>query len=215
MRPVDILLVEDDAAVRSAFVNSLSSVGFHVASASDGLAALAMLRKVSPTIVLSDLNMPRMTGYEFLSIVRRRMPDIRIVAMSGSVIPGSPMEILPIDHFYAKGEAFDGLVAVLNCLAEGTPSVKRPIAATAFQALNSEVLRRNGELSIQCMDCFRTFMISAQDDGYSTTSCVHCGALVTVRVVRSGTLGLLGSPMLLIRDLQAWSSQPSSVGEMH
>ena len=40
--------------------------------------------KLIPDILLSDLNMPGMSGYELLPVVRRRFPAIRLIAMSGA-----------------------------------------------------------------------------------------------------------------------------------
>ena len=54
------------------------------ADAEDGFSALAEIRKEVPDILLSDLNMPRMSGFELLSVVRRRFPSIRTIAMSGA-----------------------------------------------------------------------------------------------------------------------------------
>jgi CheY-like chemotaxis protein len=45
-----------------------------VRSAEDGFSALVEIRQEIPDIVLSDLNMPGMSGVEFLSVVRRRFP---------------------------------------------------------------------------------------------------------------------------------------------
>ena len=49
----------------------------------DGLSALIEIREEVPDILLSDLNMPAMSGFELLSVVRRRFPAIYVIAMSG------------------------------------------------------------------------------------------------------------------------------------
>ena len=68
----------------------------------DGIEGLHSLSKSLPDLIISDLNMPRMTGFEFLAIVRQRFPHIATIAMSGGFISGEmPVGILA-DAFYKK-----------------------------------------------------------------------------------------------------------------
>lgn len=100
---ISVLIVEDDAGLRNSFMELLRYTGFKVHGAPDGLAALEELDVAQPDIVLSDLNMPRMDGYELLTVVRSRYPGIRLVAMSGAYTG----EVVPFgvaaDAFYPKG----------------------------------------------------------------------------------------------------------------
>lgn len=66
-----ILLVEDDAAVAQAIAHILESEGYEVARASNGLEALDYLSAHPADLILLDLMMPVMNGYEFL----KRRPD--------------------------------------------------------------------------------------------------------------------------------------------
>ena len=79
-----ILIVEDEESVRTSLAMVLSGLGLRVRSASDGLAALIEMRHEAPDILLSDLNMPGMSGFELLSVVRRRFPAVLVIAMSGA-----------------------------------------------------------------------------------------------------------------------------------
>ena len=81
-----ILVVDDNPGVRETLAMLLRCAGYDVAVAEDGFAALSQLRKTLPDVVVSDLEMPRMSGFELLSIVRRRFPQILTVAMSGGVL---------------------------------------------------------------------------------------------------------------------------------
>jgi CheY-like chemotaxis protein len=78
-----VLLVDDDPAIR-ACIAMLLAAGYDVAAAEDGLEALLLLDKSTPDIVVSDLNMPRMSGVVLLSEIRRRFPQIVTIAMSGA-----------------------------------------------------------------------------------------------------------------------------------
>jgi CheY-like chemotaxis protein len=72
MRELAILIVEDDEDFRTLMVEALESSGFSVRAARDGLEALAVLRASggSRYLVLLDLMMPGMNGWEFVAAVR-------------------------------------------------------------------------------------------------------------------------------------------------
>jgi signal transduction histidine kinase/DNA-binding response OmpR family regulator len=67
-RPV--LVVDDDAGVRQLLRRMLESEGYTVAEAENGRVALARLEEVSPSLVLLDLMMPEMDGFEFVAALR-------------------------------------------------------------------------------------------------------------------------------------------------
>jgi chemosensory pili system protein ChpA (sensor histidine kinase/response regulator) len=72
-----ILVVDDDPSIRESAGIVLESEGYEVLTASDGLDGLRALSKSLPDLIISDLNMPRMSGFEFLAIVRKRFPTSR------------------------------------------------------------------------------------------------------------------------------------------
>jgi CheY-like chemotaxis protein len=57
-------------------------------SSEDGFDALLQLERTVYAVIVSDLNMPRMSGFEFLSVVRRRFPNIPVIAVSGAFQSG-------------------------------------------------------------------------------------------------------------------------------
>lgn len=98
-----ILVVDDDPSVRNILAMSLMAAGYDVVDAEDGFRALSQLRKKLPDVVLSDLDMPGMSGFELLSVVRRRFPQIPTVAMSGAYTADElPFGVIA-DGFFAKG----------------------------------------------------------------------------------------------------------------
>src|SRR5579864_9557046 len=103
---LEILVVDDDDAIRDSLVMVLQSSGYDVSIATHGFDALLQLKRRVPAIVISDLNMPQMSGFEFLSVVRRRFPQISVIAMSGAyhsgdAVPGGVIA----DAFYSKGQS--------------------------------------------------------------------------------------------------------------
>ena len=84
----EILVVDDEVAVRDTLALVLQSSGYDVSTAMNGFDALLQLKRRLPAILLSDLNMPQMSGFELLSVVRRRFPQISVIAMSGAYHSG-------------------------------------------------------------------------------------------------------------------------------
>jgi CheY-like chemotaxis protein len=98
-----VLIVDDEPLVLQASAAMVRSFGFTVRTAKDGFVALQMLRDVLPDIIISDLRMPNMSGFELLSIVRRRFPHIPTIGISGEFILASMPLGLLVDHFFQKG----------------------------------------------------------------------------------------------------------------
>jgi CheY-like chemotaxis protein len=65
------LVVEDDAATRDHLERTLGKAGWQVLSAGNGKEALELLKTAEPALVLLDLMMPEMDGFEFLNRFRR------------------------------------------------------------------------------------------------------------------------------------------------
>ena len=112
-----VLIVDDDDAVRDSLSLLLKASGFEVSTAADGLEALAVLRNGLPAVLLSDLNMPKMSGVELFSEVRQQFPSVSLVAMSGKYetrdqVPGGMIA----DAYYAKGYGSPGVL--LRILSE-------------------------------------------------------------------------------------------------
>jgi len=86
-----LLIVDDDGVLLHLLSVIMAHSGFDVRTAQDGFAALAAIRAEIPDILLSDLYMPGMSGFELLSVVRRRFPAIPVIAMSSTYSgPGVP-----------------------------------------------------------------------------------------------------------------------------
>lgn len=82
---VSVLVVDDDADSRAILSGVLSAVGFVVTEAGDGEEAVALAEQLHPDVVLMDLRMPKMDGYEATRIIKARDPQTRVVAVSASV----------------------------------------------------------------------------------------------------------------------------------
>lgn len=81
-----VFLVEDEAIIRRGIKNNIpwEKEGFEFAGeASDGELAYPMIKKVKPDIVITDIKMPFMDGLELASIVKKEMPNTKVIILSG------------------------------------------------------------------------------------------------------------------------------------
>ena len=72
-----IIAADDDADLRRFYKATLQSAGFNVFTADDGDACLTLLNRIHPALLILDINMPRVTGFETLESIRRNHPEIR------------------------------------------------------------------------------------------------------------------------------------------
>lgn len=77
-----VLIVDDDASIRSALHTTLRMLGYNTCDASDGEAALSRARESSPDVVLLDMNMPGMSGLEACRELRTLLPRIVIIMLT-------------------------------------------------------------------------------------------------------------------------------------
>jgi len=78
-----IILVDDDEAVRVIVRLALVRFGHEVREAVDGREAMKLCAESPPDLIVTDLIMPGQEGIETIGLVRRRFPNVRIIAMSG------------------------------------------------------------------------------------------------------------------------------------
>jgi CheY-like chemotaxis protein len=178
----EILIVDDDESVRNSLVMLLQYSGYTVSTANHGFDALLQLKRKVPAIVLSDLNMPQMSGFEFLSVVRRRFPQVSVVAMSGAYHSGEsvPGGVIA-DAFYSKG---DGTPDVLLQLITGLIQTSAAHAVDHGRESAPVWIPRNGKDShgvpyvvLTCTECLRSFPLSVLTEDLQKiqeTPCLFC-----------------------------------------
>ncbi len=100
--------------MRHSFADVFNYLGYRTRSAADGLSALIQIRQEVPDILLSDLNMPAMSGFELLSVVHRRFPAIYLIAMSGMFSESQFPCGVTADAYYQKGDGVADLVEMVE-----------------------------------------------------------------------------------------------------
>ncbi len=85
-----VLIVEDDEAFRTVLKQMLLTAGHVVMEAASGREAIRALRLEPPDLVLTDLVMPDQDGLEVIMMLRKEIPEIPVIAMSGG-LANSPL----------------------------------------------------------------------------------------------------------------------------
>lgn len=180
-----LLVVDDDESVREVFAALLRNAGYEVRTAENGFDGLLKLKQLVPDVIISDLNMPEMSGFEFLSVVRRRFPKISVIASSGAyssrVVPTGVLA----DAFYAKGQ--DDSETLLNSVA----ALIETSAEQAKSHLDGSApvwIPRNGKdcngvpyVVITCTECLRSFPLNVtteENPEVLETQCLFCSSPV-------------------------------------
>jgi CheY-like chemotaxis protein len=184
--PKTILIVDDNAKLRHTLTLIFTYAGYGVRCAIDGFSALAEMRSNVPAVLLSDLNMPRMSGFELLSVVRRRFPEVPVIAMSGSFEQDHFPASVAADAFYRKGRGGGGELVELaqRLLATRQP---RSREATPPVWISSAWMQTGDKehIAIACPECLRVFpQPRLGSRGIAgETCCSHCSAKVQLAFV--------------------------------
>ena len=133
-----ILLVEDDKSLREIYGVRLLAEGYDIVSAGDGEEALAMAIKEKPSLIVSDVMMPKISGFDMLDILRSTTEtrDIKVIMMTAlsSDDQRARGEQLGADRYLVKSQV--GIEDVVRTVHEvlGDGSVAGAAAAPAPQA---------------------------------------------------------------------------------
>ena len=181
--PYSVLIVDDEPSIRQAAGAILESQGYEVLTVADGLEGLRALSKSLPDVIISDLNMPRMSGFEFLAIVRKRFPRIATIAMSGEYIAVENPSGVLADAFLQKGlytakELFEEVAKLLAASPIRSEREKSDIAPLFVPR------DRAGYLIVTCPKCLRPNKLEAisLNGGIHQTNCQSCSTPVKFEI---------------------------------
>jgi len=160
------------------------------------------MRDGIPHLIISDLKMPSMSGFELLGIVRKRFPSIAAIAMSGEFTPRSAPVDLLADRYLQKGESQPiEILETVRELLSASPLRSQP-AKTEFAPVWVPRSRTN-YLVLTCPECLRSFSVPSRREfgRCPDEECPHCGS--TIQYCIDETL-----------TSKASSDAPSSIAEL-
>jgi CheY-like chemotaxis protein len=118
-----ILLVDDNTVVRDMLVDLVASLGYKVDSAGGGEQALELFDRGQYAIVLTDLLMPGMSGWDVLAALRQRDAHLPVVIVTGSPVVGDPRASQPGVAVLKKPVDVAALDAMIKRMLQLRPSV--------------------------------------------------------------------------------------------
>ena len=132
-----VLVVEDDEGIREMLKYNLAAAGFSVQEASDGAAGLRTARTAKPDLILLDLMLPGMSGFDFCRALRKssRVPIIMLTAKDSEVDKIVGLE-LGADDYIAKPFSIREVLARVNAvLRRASPDANDPKAVPERDAI--------------------------------------------------------------------------------
>ncbi|MGB6831276.1 MAG: response regulator [Terracidiphilus sp.] len=182
-----LLIVDDKLSIRTSLSLLLTEIGYSVRCAVEGFSALRELRNEIPDILLSDLNMPGMAGFELLRVVRRRFPSIKVIAMSGAFSGDEVPSGVAADAFYQKGSSMGALLQIIENLQLMERRDPLPAPVVAPLLIQGNVFDASCEacVTIACPECMRTFpqSLDVSGDPDRNTSCFYCDSSIQYMIV--------------------------------
>jgi two-component system response regulator RegX3 len=127
VRPIKILLIEDERALREALADALAGEGFAVTQAESGASGLASFRAAPPDLILLDLMLPEMGGIEVCRSIRSSspVPIIMVTAKASETDRISGLNLGADDYVtkpFSSRELIARIRAVLRRAAVGEPA---------------------------------------------------------------------------------------------
>jgi CheY-like chemotaxis protein len=196
-----ILLVDGEAEFIESCTAALCSRGYEVLTARDGFEALKVLRGAQPDLLITELDLQHMSGFELLSVIRTRFPGIAVIVLSSEYTPTSMPPEAICDAFIAKSPnlAFELAAEADRLVSESPLRGSRPKATVAPVWIPRTT---TGYIILTCPECLRSF--SAEQPVMTTAkeSCVFCAADVPFQLSP-----IAASPVRLSESLTVRSRQ--------
>lgn len=144
-----ILLVEDEKDIRDSLKKSLTENNYLVETAEDGAAALMMVDKISPDMVILDLGLPKISGESVLQEIKKNYPNMPIIILSAKSTTSDIVSGLNLgaDNYIAKPFMIEELLARIKAQFKtmGNDIIKLKVADLELDNDSKEV-RRAGKL---------------------------------------------------------------------
>jgi DNA-binding response OmpR family regulator len=144
-----ILIVEDETTLQEALAYNLRRQGYEVELAGDGQAALNMARRIRPDLIILDIMLPGMDGFEVCRILRQEMttPVLMLTARDDEIDRVVGLEV-GADDYLTKPFSMRELLARVKALLRRVRMVREEIGGGHGQVETSQSVIQHGNLII-------------------------------------------------------------------
>ncbi len=130
-----VLVIDDDNVIRDLVTEYLQIIGFSTLQAEDGKIGVKMFEEQSPDLVLLDLHMPEMDGFEVLQAIESRSKDVPVIIISGVGSQKDTTKALRLGAWDYITKPFQELDILKH-------AVEKSLERAALQAVNQELLKK-------------------------------------------------------------------------
>lgn len=160
-----LLVIEDEEQIRQNLVELLTLSGYEVASASSGLSGLALARQHPPELILCDIMMPQMDGYQVLEAIRQEaglahLPFVFLTAKADMVDLRRGMS-LGADDYLTKPFSIKDLLAAIESRLKRHHLTPAPRPPTGFLK-TIQGHDEKGVMTLLTAECLFFFVVNRQ-----------------------------------------------------
>lgn len=115
----DILIAEDDPVLRNLYLKKFTISGYHLRTAADGEEALKLIQEKAPEVLILDIHMPKLTGFQVLEQLEKTGRNFPIIMLSNFADEMSQLrakELGADDYFIKKDMTIKSLVEMADRL---------------------------------------------------------------------------------------------------
>ncbi|MBT8356369.1 MAG: response regulator, partial [Desulfobacterales bacterium] len=142
-----ILVIDDELVVLNVVCQALELAEFEVFTATTGQTGLEIFRREQPVLVLTDINMPEMTGFDILKIIKQESPTTQVLVFSGKGTTGDVIEALRLGacNYLYKPLDIEFLILTVNRCIERSELIQERMDRSAM--LEKQVAERTASLT--------------------------------------------------------------------
>lgn len=151
LKSLKVLFIEDEDLIRNKIVSSLEYIVDEVIAASNGLEALEKLQHFTPDLIITDLEMPKMNGADFIHEVRKRDKNICIIVVTAYTSEKYLLQLIDmhIEKYILKPITLENLIGALEDCQKSfskTTNIKRALPDGYTYDWNQKILLHKNDM---------------------------------------------------------------------